>query len=124
MTRVAVWLKQLQDRIGTTRDAALIASRLRSRFTASHRVVPPKSVARLETQYLPAMPNVGKVERVVRELIAVLVDELGPEKAAHMLEDAAAQVRGAGHRPIQATTHNERRLHTGRKPAQVTQLRR
>ena len=87
-------------------------------------MVPPKSAARLETQYLPAMPNVGKVKRVVRELVAVLVDELGPEKAAHMLEDAAAQVRGAGHKPIQATTQKEGRLQTGRKPAQVIQLKR
>jgi hypothetical protein len=87
-------------------------------------MVPPRSAARLETQYLPAMPNVGKVKRVVRELIAVLVDELGPEKAAHSLEDAAAQVRGAGHKPIQATTQEESRLQTGRKLVLVIQSRR
>jgi hypothetical protein len=87
-------------------------------------MVPPKSAARLETQYLPAMPNIGKVQRVVRELVAVLVDELGPEKAAHTLEDAAAQVRGARHKPVQATTQKEGRLQTGRKLAQVIQLKR
>jgi hypothetical protein len=67
------------------------------------------------------MPNIGKVKRVVRELVAVLVDELGPEKAAHTLEDAAAQVRGAGHKPGQTTTQKEGRLQTGRKLALVIQ---
>ena len=38
-----MWFKGLQDRIGTTRDAALQASRLPSRFTAARRVVPPTS---------------------------------------------------------------------------------
>jgi hypothetical protein len=70
------------------------------------------------------MPNIGKVKRVVRELVAVLVDELGPEKAAHTLDDAAAQVRGAGHKAIQATTQEEGQLQSGRKLAQGIQLKR
>jgi hypothetical protein len=54
------------------------------------------------------MANIGKVERVIRELVAVLVEELGPEEAAHTLEQAAAQVRGASYQPKQKkTTHAE-----------------
>lgn len=76
-------------------------------------------MARFETQYLPTMPNVGKIKRVIREVIAVLVDELGPERAAQVLEDAAAEVRGAGRKPIRATAHDQGRLQTDRKTAQV-----
>lgn len=39
------------------------------------------------------MGNTGKVRRVVRETVAVLVEELGREGAAFVLERAAAEVR-------------------------------
>jgi hypothetical protein len=42
------------------------------------------------------MGNHGKVQRVIRELVATLVEELGPEEAAQRLETAAAQLRGTG----------------------------
>jgi|APFre7841882724_1041349.scaffolds.fasta_scaffold28180_3 hypothetical protein len=45
------------------------------------------------------MGNMGKVRRVLREMVAVLVDELGPDSAATVLERAAAQLRGTGYRP-------------------------
>ena len=57
---------------------------------------------------MAGMANTGKVERVVRETVAVLVEELGPEGAAHMLEEMAARVRGAGHRPGETTAHQAR----------------
>jgi len=47
--------------------------------------------------------NLGKIQRLVRELVAVLVDEFGREIAADTLERTAAQVRGAGARPKRAT---------------------
>jgi hypothetical protein len=53
------------------------------------------------------MGNLGKVRRVVREMVAVLVDELGPEGAANVLERAAAQLRGAGYRPGHVTTNED-----------------
>ena len=43
------------------------------------------------------MGNQGKVQRVIRELVATLVEELGPDEAAHRLEMAVAKLRGAGH---------------------------
>jgi hypothetical protein len=63
------------------------------------------------------MANVGKVKRVIRELVAVLVEELGPEEAARMLEQAAAQVRGASYKPKQKTTHEERLVSNRQRPA-------
>ena len=65
----------------------------------------------------PGAPNLGKVRRLVRELMAVLVEELGPDGAVQVLEQAQAQIRGAGCRPMRATTHEERRLLDGRKRA-------
>ena len=47
----------------------------------------------------------GKVRRVVREAVAVLVDELGSDGAARMLERAAAQLRGTANKPEQMATH-------------------
>jgi hypothetical protein len=47
------------------------------------------------------MANMGKVQRCLRETVAVLVDELGPEVAAEKLEHAAAQLRRAGYKPKQ-----------------------
>ena len=44
------------------------------------------------------MGNTGKVRRVVRETVAVLVEELGHEGAAFVLERAAAEVRREGSR--------------------------
>jgi hypothetical protein len=41
------------------------------------------------------MANDGKVKRVLREAVAVLIEELGRNDAASMLETAAAEVRGA-----------------------------
>ena len=63
------------------------------------------------------MVNIGKVERVIRELVAILVQELGPEQAAHMLEQAAAQVRGASSGPKQKTTHAAGRVPNRQRPA-------
>lgn len=54
------------------------------------------------------MGNMGKVRRVVRETVAVLVDELGPEGAARVLERALAQLRGADGRLNQMTTNEEK----------------
>ena len=54
------------------------------------------------------MGNMGKVRRVVREAVAVLVDELGPEGAANVLERAVAQLRGTAYRPSQSTTQEDR----------------
>ncbi len=45
MTQVPVWFKDSRDRIGTTRDAALIALQLPSLITAARRVVPPMPAA-------------------------------------------------------------------------------
>ena len=74
---------------------------------------------------LPGVANPpGKIQRLIRELVAVLVDEFGPENAAQMLERTAAQVRRTGYKPSQATTKEKDRLRTGRKLAQVIELKR
>ncbi len=54
------------------------------------------------------MGNTGKVRRVVRETVAVLVDELGREGAAFVLERAAAEVRREGVRSNQMTPKEEK----------------
>jgi hypothetical protein len=54
------------------------------------------------------MANMGKVRRFIRETAAVLVEELGPEEAARILEHAAAQVRGTAYQPKQVTAHDQR----------------
>ncbi len=54
------------------------------------------------------MGNQGKVQRVIRELVATLVEEVGPDEAAQMLEMAAARLRGAGRNHKQATSHEDR----------------
>jgi len=54
------------------------------------------------------MGNHGKVQRVIRELVATLVEELGPDEAAQVLETAAARLRGAGRSHQQATAHEDR----------------
>jgi hypothetical protein len=54
------------------------------------------------------MGNQGKVQRVIRELVATLVEEVGAEGAAEMLEAAAARLRGAGRSHNQATAHEVR----------------
>ncbi len=54
------------------------------------------------------MGNQGKVQRVIRELVATLVEEIGPDDAAQMLESAAARLRGAGRGHKQAKAHEER----------------
>jgi len=51
------------------------------------------------------MGNHGKVQRVIRELVATLVEELGPEEAAARLEIAAAHLRGVSRSQMQVTTH-------------------
>ena len=42
------------------------------------------------------MGNQGKVQRVIRELVATLVEEVGADEAAQLLEMAAGKLRGAG----------------------------
>jgi hypothetical protein len=54
------------------------------------------------------MRNQGKVQRVIRELVATLVEEIGPDEAAQMLEMAAAKLRGAGRSHKQATSNEDR----------------
>jgi hypothetical protein len=56
------------------------------------------------------MGNMGKVRRVVRETVAVLVDELGHESAANVLERQAALLRGTGYRPGQAKTNEDQQI--------------
>jgi hypothetical protein len=56
------------------------------------------------------MGNMGKVRRVVRETVAVLVDELGPDSAANVLERQAALLRGTGYRPGQVTTNEDQQI--------------
>ncbi|MBK6351132.1 MAG: hypothetical protein V9E93_05835 [Steroidobacteraceae bacterium] len=51
------------------------------------------------------MGNQGKVQRVIRELVATLVEEVGADEAAQMLEGAAARLRGATRGHKQATAH-------------------
>jgi hypothetical protein len=51
------------------------------------------------------MGNRGKVERVIRELVATLVEEIGPDEAAQLLETAVARLRRAGRSHNQATAH-------------------
>jgi hypothetical protein len=52
--------------------------------------------------------NQGKIQRVIRELVAALVEELGPDETAQMLEMAAAKLRGEGRSHKQATAHEDR----------------
>ena len=47
--------------------------------------------------------NQGKVQRVIRELVATLVEEVGADEAANMLESAAARLRGASRGHEQGT---------------------
>ena len=54
------------------------------------------------------MGNHGKVQRVIRELVAVLVEELGADEAAEMLESAAARLRGPGRGHKPAAAHEDR----------------
>ena len=61
-------------------------------------------------KYAASMTNQGKVDRVLREAVAVLVEELGREDAAELLETAVAQLRGVTVRPRRVTkTGNERK---------------
>ena len=53
------------------------------------------------------MGNQGKVQRVIRELVATLVEELGPDEAAHRLEMAVAKLRGASH----GNGHGQTQIH-------------
>jgi hypothetical protein len=52
--------------------------------------------------------NQGKVQRVIRELVATLVEEVGPDETAQLLEMAAAKLRGAGRNHKQTTAHEDR----------------
>jgi len=52
--------------------------------------------------------NQGKVQRVIRELVATLVEEVGPDETAQLLEMAAAKLRGAGRSHKQATANEDR----------------
>ena len=54
------------------------------------------------------MGNQGKVQRVIRELVATLVEEVGADEAAQLLEMAAGRLRGAGRSHKQATAHEDR----------------
>lgn len=61
-------------------------------------------------KYAVSMTNQGKVDRVLREAVAVLVEELGRDDAAELLETAVAQLRGVTARPQRATrARNERK---------------
>jgi hypothetical protein len=51
------------------------------------------------------MGNPGKVQRVIRELVATLVEEVGSDEAAQLLEGAAARLRGATRGHKQAAAH-------------------
>ena len=51
------------------------------------------------------MRNPGKVQRVIRELVAILVEEVGPDEAAQLLESAAAKLNGAGRGHKHAAAH-------------------
>jgi hypothetical protein len=56
------------------------------------------------------MTNQGKVDRVLREAVAVLVEELGRDDAADLLETAVAQLRGVAVQPERAArSRNERK---------------
>ena len=56
------------------------------------------------------MTNQGKVDRVLREAVAVLIEELGREDAADLLETAVAQLRAVAVQPERATrSRNERK---------------
>ena len=52
--------------------------------------------------------NQGKIQRVLRELVSTLVEEVGPDETAGMLEMAAAKLRGAGRSHKQMTAHDDR----------------
>jgi len=52
------------------------------------------------------MANPGKVQRVIRELVATLVEEVGSDEAAQLLEGAAARLRGATRGHKQAAHEN------------------
>ena len=52
--------------------------------------------------------NQGKVQRVIRELVATLVEEVGPDETAQMLELAAAKLRGPGRSRKQAAAQEDR----------------
>jgi hypothetical protein len=52
--------------------------------------------------------NQGKIQRVIREAVAALVEEVGPDETAELLEMAAAKLRGAGRGHKQATAHEDR----------------
>ena len=54
------------------------------------------------------MGNQGKVQRVIRELVATLVEEVGSDEAARLLEMAAGKLRGAGRSHKQSTAHEDR----------------
>jgi hypothetical protein len=54
------------------------------------------------------MRNQGKIQRVIRELVGTLVEEVGPDEAAEMLEMAATKLRGAGHRLKRSAAHDGR----------------
>ena len=54
------------------------------------------------------MGNQGKVQRVIRELVATLVEEVGADEAAQLLEMAAGKLRGAGRSHKQAASHEDR----------------
>ena len=52
--------------------------------------------------------NQGKIQRLIRELVSALVEEVGPDETAEMLEMAAARLRGAGRSHKQSTAHEDR----------------
>jgi hypothetical protein len=63
------------------------------------------------------MTNQGKVERVLREAVAVLVEEVGRDEAVARLETAVAQLRGATPKRATAASNeqHERRRRVGRR---------
>ena len=65
------------------------------------------------------MANQGKVDRVLREAVAVLVEELGPADAAERLEAVVAELRSVSVQPKRASVQGadpKRRRRVGHRP--------
>jgi hypothetical protein len=84
----------------------------RKKFDARHKKNEQRPRCDAILGKLSAMGNQGKVQRVIRELVATLVEEVGADEAAHKLEIAAAQLRGAGRSHNQAAAHEDRTAKT------------
>ena len=63
---------------------------------------------RRSSRYTEPVGNQGKVQRVIRELVATLVEEVGPDEAAQLLEMAATKLRGSGRSHKKSMAHEDR----------------